>query len=113
MHYIHAHLYISTSTVSPLATAGAAWATTISQFFGLSIFAVLLYRRREQFGITAALDEATTRIHGAADCAKASVLSKYSTLVKDLAWREFLTNNQRLAFRAVLLLSVRSVIIVE
>ena len=42
--------------------AGAAWATTFSQFFGLSIFARILYLRREEFGLVEALDECQTRL---------------------------------------------------
>ena len=110
--------------------AGAAWATTFSQFFGLSIFARILYLRREEFGLVEALDECQTRLllrrqasSGDLDVdvdvdvdavdadavpacpPTATFVQKYVALVKDLDWATFLQNNRKLAFRAVLLLS--------
>jgi len=86
-----------------LGIAGAAWATSLSQYVGAAIFVTLLYKRREEFGLDLALDEAFDRVRGAGK--DASFLTKYLTLLPDLGWAAFLDRCKTLALRAVLILS--------
>lgn len=85
--------------------AGAAWATSISQIAGAIAFVALIYRRRRDFGVVVALEEAATRVHGAAAAAAMSLPSKVVCLLKDLGWGAYLKRCRTLALRAVLILS--------
>ena len=82
--------------------AGAAWATTISQYIGAVAFFVLLYRRRREFGLDSALQECQVRVRGAPS---GGFLSQYSCLLTDLDWGTFTRRCRTLALRAVLILS--------
>ncbi len=46
--------------------AGCGWASVASQYLGAALFAVLIYQRRHQFGLVAALDAACERRYGGA-----------------------------------------------
>lgn len=89
--------------------AGAAWATTISQVFGACVFMYIIAKRKEQFGIDEAIDSAHARRMKADGKEEfdptASFVSRYISLVREIPWGRFLWSCQKLALRAVLILS--------
>ncbi|CAG9467636.1 unnamed protein product [Pedinophyceae sp. YPF-701] len=84
--------------------AGAAWATTISQYAGVLIFIGIIYRNSSKFGLPQALEDAQKR-RRASSRRPPSALSKVGTLLKSLDWGKYLGRCQILAVRAVLILT--------
>jgi len=83
---------------------GAALATSLSQVLGFAIFAIVVWRRRERFGLTAATCEVRDRLALGDDVSLASA-RVLGALVNDLDWRGFVRRCARLLVRASLLLS--------